>query len=277
MNEIVTVDVLIDKEDAVKLRDWEKAIQSILRPLAPIDIQRFPNPYALTFVYNSYPQELDQQWARARTLGFYGSIWVKREYDNEELLKAQFLEFKTKAVVDSVPGTLHWRMVPLCPYCGFQESFWDFENLRIKDESDGFQIAKVDWHPIVASASLADRIRDEGYTSVELIPLPGGEASSWYAIRAKNRLPPLQSPPTQLKRLPTATLECQLDHDWEYPKSQFFYAGAGFHGSDFNETHELFGDPQSASRAFVISNRVYRMMVDSGVAGLACEPIQLIE
>lgn len=276
MKQVVRVDTFIDEGDAIQNPNWEANLHSVLDPFGPIEIQTFPNPLARTFIYDHYPEELDDVWDYLSPIGFSGSIWEHREYTKAELLQAEFLRFGTEVVVDSVPGTLQWQRIPLCPFCGFEETVWQFSELAVKERAEGYQLGMVDWHPEVVSTALADEIRKRGFTGVDLVPVQKEAISQWYGLVSVHTLPPLLVPPTRLMRLPQATPECALDHYWSLPKSEFTYQKEGFVGADFNQSYEIFGEPISSGRVLVVSNRVYRMFLELGVKNLVCEPIRLL-
>jgi len=277
MKEITIVDVSICEEVAVHRPDWETELGSFLDPLGAVEIQRFPNPLCLTFIYDRYSEKLEDIWAVLIRRGFYGHITVRREYTQHELLEAEFLDFGTKQVASSVEETLKWQTVPLCSHCGFQEIAWDFAKLHIKEKPKAHELAKVDWHPKVVSASLAKAITAVGFTGLELKPTGDTRLPVWYALQVTHTLPPMQAPPTRLKRLLGATAHCERDHNWERPNSEFYYRREGFKALDFNQTYELFGDSGSASRAIVISNRTWRLLMELGVKQLHAEPVRFVE
>jgi len=257
--------------------DWQAKAKSILEPMNPIHMNLSPSGLVLEFVFDHYPDLADEARHDLRGHGISSSISVRREYTMDELVNAKFLVLNTREVVDSVPDTLQWHLLRLCDHCGFQETVWDLSTLHIANKPQGYEFAKVDWHPKVVSPLLAEQLQKEKYTGLELIPIHGENLPSWYAVQTTHTLPPLKSPPTRLIRLPRATTSCQPNHNWEFPDSQFFYNRAGFEVADFNKTFEIFGDSQSAAPAIVISNRVYRMFTSLGVKKLICEPIQIIE
>lgn len=193
MKQVVRVDTLLDESDADRNPNWEADLHSILDPFGPIEIQTFPNPLARTFIFDHYPEKLDAVWESLSPLGFYGSIGENREYSQEELLQAEFVMLDTEAVINSIAGTLRWQKIPLCPFCGFQETKWDFGPLRIAEKPQDFQIARVDWHPLVMSSSLAHRMKIEAFSGIDLIPILGDRAPSWYAIHMTRKLPRCQS------------------------------------------------------------------------------------
>jgi hypothetical protein len=278
MREIVTLKTSIDTEAASVRPDWETELRANLEPLGPIAIERSPhNLRFFTFIFDHYPEKLKEVRNHLEVCSIRVSIYVRREYTREELLNARFLEFGTETVVHSVDKTLQWHNNPLCSYCGFQDSVWDMPSLRIKEKPQGFQIATVDWHPVVVSASLAQVIGRGNLTGLELSPILGEDPPVWYALQSKHTLPPLTEQYTRLTRGSKATLLCEREHDWRHPDSELYYNRASFEGYDFNQTYEFFGDSGIASRALIISNRAYHLLLKHDVKQLAMEPIRFVE
>lgn len=271
MKEIVRFDVSVGKEHRT---DWQSIARLIIEPLAPIGVRSAPAGLAMTFQFDRYPAGASEARRRLDAYDISSAVWVRREYNPTELLEAEFLVFGIENNVDSHPGTLHTRSVPLCSHCGFERTSWDLRTLRVDNEPDEVQIATVDWHPEVVSASLASQLKRSGFTGIDLTLLE--EDSRWYAFKPRHILPPLQSPPTRLNRLSLATPLCTGEHNWKLPDSELFYRRGSFRALDFNLTYELFGDTFSSAPLIVVSNRVYRLFVELDVKGVVCEPIQLL-
>jgi hypothetical protein len=274
MKEIVKFNASVEK---VHQANWQVNAESIIEPLKPIGVESSSSGLVLTFFFDRYPEKIAEARNALKAKGINSSIWVKREYTPTELLTAEFLIFGTDNVVNSVSNTLHWEKESVCPHCNFQETHWNFSQLRIQDTPEGYQIAMVDWHPQVVSTLLAHQMQLANFTGLKLVPLEEISHPSWYAIRAIHTLPSLLSPPTRLWRLPTATANCSRNHHWKNPDSAFYYQRKGFEALDFNATYELFGDSVSSARFMIISKRVYHRFVDLGVKGISCEPIQLVD
>lgn len=272
MKEYTKVNVSVRRD---YVGDWRATARAILDPLQPLNVEIYP--FGFRFIFDYYPEDIEQMRALLKAQGIDTSVTVKREYTPEELLAAEFLNLGTDAVVNSVPGTLQWDLVPLCPYCGFQEIRWSFQKLDIREAPKGYQLAMVDWHPVVVSAPLADAMRMTNFTGLELVPVGEDNIPAWYALRATHMLPPMESPPTRLHRSPGATPLCDRSHNWGLPRSEFYYPHKSFKALDFNYTYEVFGSSGSAERATVISNRVYRLLVELGVGQLVCEPIRFVK
>lgn len=255
---------------------WQDLVRSHLEPMHPSTITVSPFGQFVEFAFDHYPKGLDEVVPLLRTHRISSSIWVRREYGADELLEAEWLTLGTEDVVGSLDESLNRIVLASCPYCGFQERGWDYESLSIRETPEGYRLAMVDWHPQVVTSSLAKELHETGFTGLTLIPVSRGRQPRWYAIQAYHPLEPLLSPPTRLPRSPRSTPRCAGDHNWTYPSSEFFYRREGFRALDFNVTYEFFGDPQSSARALVVSNRVYRLLMQLGVEKLVAEPVRLL-
>lgn len=272
MQERVRVNVSVRRDYA---GDWRAIATATLDPLRPLDIEIYP--FGFRFIFDYYPDGIEEVQLMLKAQGIDTSLSVKREYTMEELLMAEFLDFGTDAVVSSVDETLLWDLVRLCPYCGFQEIRWNFRRLRIQDKAGGYQLAMVDWHPKVVSASLSEAMQMAGFTGLELVPVGEESSPGWYGLRATHILPPMQSPPTRLRLSPRTTPLCERNHNWASPHSEFYYRREEFEALDFNYTYEILGSSESNARAMVISQRVYRLLLELDVKQLVCEPIRFVE
>lgn len=272
MKERIRINVSVQRD---YVGDWRTVARAALDPFQPLEVQTYP--FGFRFIFGDYPETIEQVRAFLKARGIDTSLSVKREYSDEELLAAEFLDFGTEAVVKSVAGTLRWDLVLMCPHCKFQEIRWDLQKLRIKDKAEAYKLARVDWHPEVVSAPLAEAIRLAGFTGLELVPVGEDIPPAWFGLQVIRILPPMQSPPTRLRWLLGTTSLCERNHNLERPHSEFYYRRTGFEALDFNHTYEVFGSSGAGARAVVISNRVYRLLVELGVKQLACEPIRFIE
>lgn len=268
-----------------RMPNWLEVAREVAKPLAPVD--EIVYPAGVHFVFHGRPEGLEQVQDRLRVHGFDVRVIEQREYAAEELLSAEFLEVGTEAVVHAINGTLRWNWEPLCSHCDFFVERWDLDALRIKTAPKGYRLARVDWSgPRVVSAPLAEAFRGAGFSGLELVPVKGQEPSAWYVLQATHILPPMAVPPTRMKRGWKATPRCTLDHGWSNPDSELFYRQKEFEALDFNYTYEIFGGTNrteggsiigSTGRMLVVSNRVYRLLVELGVKQLVCEPIRFVE
>lgn len=256
---------------------WQQVAKSIVEPLGPRNVEISPHGLVIEFHFDHLPTGADLARDALRMRGISSSLTIRREYAQQELLAAEFLNLIVKAEVNSERGTLKYQTLPLCSYCGFQETHWDLEGLRIREAPEGYQIATVDWHPEVMSAPLAEAIQEADLTGFEFVPIRAEHAEGWYAFRSDHRLPPMQAPPTRLKRSRRTTALCELDHGWARADSEFYYRWEGFRALDLNYSYELFGGIESSSRAMVISNRAYKLFLSLGVQGIVAEPIRFVE
>src|SRR4029079_16291548 len=98
-------------------------------------------PYGLVveFLFDHYPESVDNVEQRLRQNGISSSLIVRREYDDEELFDARFLSLNCDSVVSSLPNTLKRRRIPICSFCGFEEPIWDFQRMQIAELPKGYE------------------------------------------------------------------------------------------------------------------------------------------
>lgn len=255
--------------------DWRTIAKQILEPLSPIEIEE--SPFGYDFLFDYFPAQTEEIVNQLKTQGFTSNFYVRRHYTEQERLSAEYLKLGYEGLVDSVEGTLTRHIAPICLLCGYQEREWNFTQLQIGQNGQGYRLAAVDWHARVMSRALAEALRDIHVTGLKLEPVGGDEAAQWYGFTSTHTLPPLLSPPTRLTLRLYRTENCAFNHGFGSVYSELFYKKENFNAVDFNRTYELWGDKERGVRSIVISNRVYRLLVKLGVEQLKCEPIRFVE
>lgn len=273
MKERVSVSAAAGKEFT---GDWRAIATEIMEPFSPIEIKEYP--YGYDFVLDHYPPQIEELMERLRDKGFLSSHNVKRRYTKKELLAAEYLNLDFRLQVKSRGRTLTRHLVPVCLHCGYQQVFWHYETLQIRDKPNGFSMAWVDYNVEVMSHALANVLGSMDASGITLIPVGGSEPAEWYGWRCDHVLPPLQIPPTRLPTWHTRTGQCEPNHGFDKFYSEMFYERSSFDARDFNYTYEFFGDgPTGGSKGMVISQRVYRLLVELGKGRhWMCEPVRFI-
>ena len=257
--------------------DWRTISKKIMEPFAPIEIKEYP--YGYDFVLDYYPPQIETLMQRLRDNGLESRHRVERRYTRKELLAAEYLVLDFRLQVRSRGESLQSHLEPVCPHCGFQQRFYHYETLQIRDKPNGYCMAFVDYHAEVMSQALAHALSSIEPTGITLIPVGGSEPADWYGWRCDHVLPPLQIPPTRLPTFHTRTKQCKPNHGFDKFFSEMFYDRSSFDARDFNYTYEFFGDgPTGGHNRMVISQRVYRLLIELGKGRhWMCEPVRLID
>ena len=162
---------------------------------------KITSPYGdrgIEFEFDYYPEGLDAVVDQLRHQGISASFTVRRQYTTADRRRAELLILGGEGVVSSVPGTLRWQEVSICPFCDCRTDDWQFEPLEIVEQPQGAMFACVDHYPLVASAELAQVLQEAQVTGLELVPVGPDRPAQWYGVRVTHRLPPVAIPPTRL-------------------------------------------------------------------------------
>ena len=256
---------------------WQDIASAAVAPLGPKERELAPSGRVLTFVFEGYPDGLEVLRPALRSHRISTSLWVRREFTNEDRLSAEYLILGTEGVVKSVEGTLQWEDVSVCTHCACLETRWDLEPLGIAEQPQEEVLTSVDWHPMVVSKELARSLERANFSGLELLPVGPDRPAQWYGLQPTHILPSVAVPPTRLPRSPSSTPQCAANHLWDgLTHSQLSYRRSEFIAADFNQSYELFGDISTAQRTVVVSQQVYSLLVERGVKQLDCEPVQVI-
>jgi hypothetical protein len=256
---------------------WRLLVEQLILPLQPIEVEEYPLGY--DYVFDYYPENIELVQARLKEIDadINSSVWVSYNYTRRELLAAEFLMFGGGRLVHSRTGSLSWECRTLCGHCGFQEVVWNLQDLKLKDAPRGMEFAYVDHHPRIVSATLAAELISSGFTGLELPRVGQDEPPMWYGVQSTCILPPVQVPPTRLKHSSRATPACLLSHALASRHSAIVYQREGFNAQDFAYSYEYYGESCSGGRELIISNRVYRRLLDLRIRNFSCSPIRFVD
>ena len=275
MREIVHFTVAVEDRSPP---NWQDIAMAALQPFGPTDIDSSPFGQVIEFEFDYYPEGLDAVVAHLKGQQIHASFSVRRQYTAADRRRAELLILGGEGVVSSVPGTLRWQEVSICPFCDCRTEDWQFAPLRIVEQPQGAMFACVDHYPLVASAELAQALQEAQVTGLELVPVGPDRPTWWYGLRVTHRLPPVAIPPTRLSPNRGPTPQCAPDHLWSGMKhSQLTYRREGLAAADFNVTYEYFGGMNGAAPYEVISQRVYHLLREVGVKRLSCSPIRIVD
>lgn len=211
---------------------------------------------------------------------------ILRTYARKQLLEAEYLLLPLRDLVETKGNTVPiYRTV--CLHCGYQEYDWDYDSMRICEQTEGRQVALAysefgTMFPVFRH-TLIDALGKIGATGFDSAPVAGSKPTAWYILHRKQCLPPMQIPHTRLTELPYRTERCASDHGFEdlsdVPYTDFYYRRNRFSALDVNYTYEMFGDRmRRGSRSLVISQRVFRLLVKlERVFPWYCIPIRFVD
>ncbi len=149
--------------------------------------------------------------------------------------------------------------------------------LELSADSPPTMFARTATGGFVVDESLAATLIREHITGCLLRPVkePGGTLTRWFEVLPTHRLPPMHSPPTRFVHDPEGVCpEC--GQGGLELHSLPFYDVAVEKLSDLNLSFETFGNGQQIMPEVVMSQRLFRVLIDHGVTDLTVEPVLFV-
>jgi len=227
-------------------------------------------------------------------------IRIERVYSSEELQAAPLLEWgpTNQAIEDDYydlkvdgyqggPQASHRR----CPAC--RAELEQVRDLLVDTRLMGQRDLSLTYSfEVILSARLARMLQEAGFTGFTLRPVwdyrkPYQGEPKLYQLVVTNVLPPMASPPTEFEQAQrcevcgTQTQYLKHTHFWGriqyYEETHIYYPQEVLQrAADFNATYERIGGLPDGHPLVIISQRVYRWLVENRIRGWEARPVYLV-
>ena len=286
---------------AEKLRD-ERLAQEILQKIKEVRnvevAEEGPNYYDLKITGDESFRAVMQALQTVSHLVGYSRAW--KTYSRQELQAAPLLEWRltNQAIEDDYydleengyqggPQASHRR----CPAC--RAELEQVRDLLVDTRKMGKRDLSLTYSfEVILSARLARMLQEAGFTGFTLRPVwdyrtPYQGEPRLYQLVVTNVLPPMASPPTEFEQAQrcevcgTQTQYLKHTHFWGriqyYEETHIYYPQEVLQcAADFNATYERIGGLPDGHPLVIISQRVYRWLVENRIRGWEARPVYLV-
>jgi len=248
-------------------------------------------------LFNVLIEELQKDPHLARP----GSISIETRYTRKELGSAELLIWgpTNQAIEDDcydffAEDEEHRDLYRYCSACGAPHE--QIREIVINKARMGKREVSLTYsNEVILSERVGQLLQEQGLTGFELWPVHHYKKAykgepTLYQLRVTHVLPPMASPPTEFD--PVWTRHCEVcgrtghylrrEHWWGkihyYEDTDVYYPRSVLKVvKDFNHTVEWFGDLRVTHRWIIITQRVYRLLLEHKVKNWAAVPVYLAE